>query len=667
MRQRQQTARLISRIAVLLAASSLLVLTAAQPAAADANPDDPETPTIDSDDWEPSPAATIAHKPTGPTQSGKPVSLVGCWQSNALGNLVPCGGGGSTYTPPARPTTPPSTPSAPSLSTPAISLSCTTTGWDAEWTPWASTSTVEYEAQWEAEWRSSSDPAGVWHSIVPTVSGAQMTLSGAPQPSQTVEVQVRGEARRRAGNSIGWSDWSVWSTPTVWGTASTNCPTPPLPIPVVTACRSAAGIEVSWTLPSGTWATGTGWLIDVNELPNYVFLSSSIGRADAIPWAERSTTIAGVPVGNEILVTVWAYDAGPPDIKNTWSAIAEDGTAAQPESGCGGGPATTAAPGPLADPSPTLTCGPTSFLGGFTSWADGAPANWDREADYDAAYEDTNGVWKSTAVVVHGSGELRFSGPADPGNDVDIRVRGRGRHRQQVAGTWTPWSTWGAWSGWHTHTTPTCVTVPSPPTAPSPTNLAAACATVSSTLTAQATWAAPGNTATLQYRHTVSWVVTPTSGTSVTHTTGPHTTLSATITNLSHSLAAGDMVSIYVSTQARARTHISGSTYTPWSAWGTASAQAGPVQTSPGCPVPPPPPIPCSSNPALIAAVYPPGYAEPYTDTNGNGSWDSGEPFLDHNNDGIWTADIGGVLTGQCFPPGSICLQPGEVCLAMGS
>ena len=327
----------------------------------------------------------------------------------------------------------------------------------------------------------------------------------------------------------------------------------------------------------------------------------------------------------------------------------------------------TAAPGALADPSPVLTCGPTTFVGGFTSWADGAPANWDRVADYDVEYEDTNGVWQPLHVVLHGSGELRFGGPADPGNTVDIRLRGRGRHRQQVNGSWTPWSTWGAWSSWHTHTTPTCVTVPAPPTAPSPTNLAAACATVSSTLTAQATWAAPGNTATLQYRHTVTWVVTPTSGTSVTHTTGPHTTLSATITNLSHSLAAGDMVRIYVSTQARARTHISGSTYTAWSAWGTASAQAGPVQTSPGCPVPPPPPIPCSSNPALIAAVYPPGYAEPYTDYDYNGSWDSGEPFIDHNNDGTWTADIGGVLTGQCFPPGSICLQPGEVCLAMGS
>lgn len=69
----------------------------------------------------------------------------------------------------------------------------------------------------------------------------------------------------------------------------------------------------------------------------------------------------------------------------------------------------------------------------------------------------------------------------------------------------------------------------------------------------------------------------------------------------------------------------------------------------------------------VAAAVYPPGHPEPYTDTNGNGSWDRGEPLNDINSDSIWTADLGGVPTGQCFPSGHVCLQPSEVCLAMGS
>ena len=329
----------------------------------------------------------------------------------------------------------------------------------------------------------------------------------------------------------------------MWGTASTTCPAPVLPPPIVTACRSAAGIEVSWSVPTGVWASGTGWIVEVNEQDQFGQIGSHMigygnSEANPLPWRDRSVTIA-VPAGQGVQITVVSYDEGPPKHWGTYASHTRDAAPAQPEPGCGGSTA-PAPPGPLADPSPTLTCGPRWFVGGFASWADGAPADWERNARYEVEYEDTNSAWQSVAIVVHGSGELRFSGPSDPGNAVDIRVRGRGRHREQTAGTWSPWSDWSAWSSWHNHATPVCIGVPPPPTASAPTSLALACTASGSTLTAQAIWTASADTATVQYRHTATWVVTPSGGTSATHTTGPHTTLNAAITNISHSLAAGD-------------------------------------------------------------------------------------------------------------------------------
>ena len=93
-----------------------------------------------------------------------------------------------------------------------------------------------------------------------------------------------------------------------------------------------------------------------------------------------------------------------------------------------------------------------------------------------------------------------------------------------------------------------------------------------------------------------------------------------------------------------------------------------------GCPIPAPPtpinPLPCSHDPSLQAAVYPAGHSEPYTDANGNGSYDTGEPYTDINDDGSWTADLAGHRTGFCFPittPPHTCLLPGALCLGTGS
>ena len=562
---------------------------------------------------------------------------------------------------------PPPAPSAPTLTTPSVTLDCLAVGWEATWDIWSSPSTREYQASWEAQWR--TDPGDPWQTVSVTESGGQLTVSGGPEPNETVETQVRGQGRQRTLSAGVWTAWSNWSSWTTWRTETDSCPAPPLPVPIVTACRSAAGVEVEWALPSGAWAPGTGWIMDVNERTQYgqisTFLSAfSADNHNPIPWADRSVTLA-IPDRTGIIITLLAYNAGPP---GRYGTQVQETAEAQPEPGCGA-PAVPAAPSPLADPAPTLACGPARFFGGFDSWADSAAANWEREAEYEAEYEDINGVWQPLTIRSPNSGRLAFDGPANPGGDVDVRVRGRGRHRQQVSGTWTPWSIWGAWSSWHAHTTPTCVAVPAPPTASSPTGLAVDCAVSGSAFAANATWTAPADTATLQYRHTVTWTV-ETGGVDTLYTTGPHTATSATITTVTHSLAGGDQVRIHVATQARARALISASSYTAWSAWGPLSPQAGPANASGSCPAPSVTPIvtlPCSHDPSLQAAVYPAGHPEPYTDTNGNGSWDTGERYTDLNDDGTWTADLGGELTGLCYPPGHICVQPDQLCIAKGS
>ncbi|WP_419946350.1 hypothetical protein [Candidatus Poriferisodalis sp.] len=191
-----------------------------------------------------------------------------------------CNSGGGGYTPQQTPTTPPPIPSAPTLATPSVALSCTQSGWQAEWNEWASTSTVEYDAEWEAQWRAGSDPAGLWRPETPTISGTAAVVSGGPEPGETIEVQVRGRAQRRHGNAIGWSGWSPPSAWTSWRTVTDTCPTRPFPTPTVSACRSAGGVEVTWTVPPGlSWRVGTGWVLwtdEVNAVGNLIGNMSSL-------------------------------------------------------------------------------------------------------------------------------------------------------------------------------------------------------------------------------------------------------------------------------------------------------------------------------------------------------------------------------------------------------
>ncbi len=156
----------------------------------------------------------------------------------------------------------------------------------------------------------------------------------------------------------------------------------------------------------------------------------------------------------------------------------------------------------------------------------------------------------------------------------------------------------------------------------------------------------------------------PCSGTVTSCTTGPQFARTTAIDSIGHTVGAGDVTTVSITTEARERAFSSG-LYSAWSPWGTPSAAATATGAG-GCPTG----FvlqPCPGDPTQLAAVYPAGYPEPFRDINGNGSWDPGESFTDLNGDLTWTADLGGQPTGECYPPGHICLQPGEVCLPMGS
>ena len=248
-----------------------------------------------------------------------------------------------------------------------------------------------------------------------------------------------------------------------------------------------------------------------------------------------------------------------------------------------------------------------------------------------------------------------------------------------------------------------------------------------------AVWSARSNAQLFQIRHQVQWRLNRPidtnpilSARSQAIATGPTTSRTATLTGwtdtvgATHSLAAYDQVRTYVASQARARAMATASnqygtsvSFSGWSAWGTWSPTAqGPThahgtlihdhprdtdghahdldadgdQASDGitddivgCPIPAPPTVTptgplCPSDPSRIAAVYPPGHSERFTDTNSNGSYDTAEPFRDIDDNGTWTADLAGVPTGHCFPLGHQCLPPpdgtgapDELCLPRGS
>ena len=354
------------------------------------------------------------------------------------------------YTPP--PVTPGSTPQEPRsgnllacrasstvrLSWSAVTVANPQTGFDLD--------------GWEIEWGVQGSASTTTDSLAKTARSYSRVLSTTNAWTVTLTPMLESGTAGMHSSSI--------DIPTGNPTSGQCPPPPPLPIPTVMACRSAVGIEVSWTLPSGTWGAGTGWVVDVNEWNGSVgaYTSYSITSSNALPWGDRAVALA-VPAGQAYVITMVAYDAGPPNGWGGYSSEAQDPASDQPEAGCGRPPA----PSGLPDPAPALTCDTTLFSGSFTGWADGAPADWERENEYEAQYRRSGsaGSWTSATVSLDASGDLVFSGTPDPGYEIEVQVRGRGRQRQQASGVWGAWSAWGSWGSWHTHTTSTCP-VPQP-------------------------------------------------------------------------------------------------------------------------------------------------------------------------------------------------------------
>lgn len=409
------------------------------------------------------------------------------------------GGGGYDYTPAPAPTEPPPKPATPAALTPAtVSMFCVGVGWEASWISLSNAANREYESTWEAEWEVQSE--GVWRSVSVTVADSRVSVSGGPASDDTVRVRVRGTQRTRVQNSIGWSEWSDWSTVPAWDAVSVrsaDCPPPVLPMPTVTACRSAAGIEVQWTIPEGTWREGTGWTIDLNQMPDYTLLPQSIFRSDALPWSDRSVTITGIPDGAEILATVWADDAVSGKT-NGYSTIAEDIAAATIEPGCGVPTTLPSAPAVPAPPSAPIPSHPTVVCRDDGSGGVTATASWVGQTDTDSYAEAYQVEWNvdrgGTVTTFIRPSWLHLDEPlADLGIDdgltandiVNIRVRAQATARASATNslgtTWSGWSSFGAWSAWSASSAsatcprPAPVTPPTLPPCPNdPTELAAA-------------------------------------------------------------------------------------------------------------------------------------------------------------------------------------------------
>ena len=669
----------------------------------------------------------------------------------------------------------PPTPAPPGWTLPPFTVTCGVSAFVVETAAHGYSPTTR-RTQHEVEWR----PAGEadWRPLGYS-SDVMVRMEGEPDGGETIEARVRGRAAQRTRSSGRYSPWSAYGAWTAWteGTAPAPCPTPESAPVDLDACRDGTLVRVWWTaripldpatLPLAGWQvettdrtvtltdnlnadarsvertlqfTNTAWDVTVwalvgpgsgvlGSLPATIQVTSSTTACPSPPsapaappvFADPSPTMTCGPTTASAWWPGWAlweptgwereeqFEAEVLDSGGVWqplstsvdsfgrwqadSAPAPGSTVAMRIRGQGRHREQHAglwspwsawsawsswsahttpicppppAPATLADPSPALTCGRATFDGVFLDWADNAPTGWERESEYEAEYEDTASVWQSLALTKNGS-RYEFSGPSDPGNAVDVRVRARGRQRQRVSGVWSAWSAWNAWSTQYAHSTRTCLLppppTPPPPSAPAPTGVAVGCTASAGIFTAQAAWAAPPSTMTMEYLHTVSWSVEDANGVITAYTTGPIYVRTAAITSVSQTLGAGDVATVSVTTWARARALVGGF-YSAWSPLGAASAAA--TATDPtGCPTGG---IlqPCPGDPTQKAAVWPAGFSEPYTDYDGNGSWDPGEPFIDHDRDLTWTADLGGVLTGQCFPPGHICLQPGEVCLAMGS
>lgn len=262
--------------------------------------------------------------------------------------------------------------------------------------------------------------------------------------------------------------------------ATGQCPVLPLPTPTVMACRSTSGIEVEWTIPSGTWRTGTGWLMDVFTVDSTGSITGHLSEhqrtgSNPIEWEDWSITLP-IPQGNGILITLLGYAQG--DLGPLGKATAE----ATPESGCG---VPTAPPPAPPTPSPPTATAPASVALDCRDDGSGglvAEAAWGGRADtsvYVESYQvewaiDRSGTITTIALptaspfIDESPAQITDSYGIQAGDDLSVRVRARAAARASATNslgtTLSSWSSFGAWSGWSASSaTSRCPTPPPPP------------------------------------------------------------------------------------------------------------------------------------------------------------------------------------------------------------
>lgn len=376
-------------------------------------------------------------------------------------------------------------------------------------------------------------------------------------------------------------------------------PPPPPPAPAAPAALPAPSVTLACTTTGvqgdfESWTAGaaTGWEREaIYEIQ---------WRHGTAAWQPATVTVTGDDVsftanadpGNTVDVQIRGHGRQRRDRLGTWSAWSNWGPwSSWDQSTTSTCPVPTPAAPTVPAQSVTLTCGPSQFTGTFTGWANGAPTSWNRQHEYEAQYRrsGTTGAWTAATVTVLPANEVRISGPNDATYAIDVQVRGRGRHRQEINSTWSAWSTWGTWSSWQTSTTPTCPPPPPPPAPSAPTAPAVTCTgTPGDPSNATITWTAVGADGSLvQYQYEVSWYFDIQSGSSSvqrTVTVGPLATLSTAISDGTDFDDPLDLLSIRVRARTRVRALASdpwNPLRHPWSPWSDSSAQPDMTVTSP--------------------------------------------------------------------------------------
>ena len=251
------------------------------------------------------------------------------------------------------------------------------------------------------------------------------------------------------------------------------------------------------------------------------------------------------------------------------------------------GPAQPSAP---AVPTPTpgsIVCTATQFATpvSFSGWAASAPTGWQRSAEHEAERRyGSNGSWQPATATDTPVGKISVSGPAKAGSTVEVRVRVRGRHRQQSVGFWSIWSSWSPWSAWSATVSAVCPSTAksAPPASPDAASVSCSGSTATVTLSGLAT-----ATPLRETRYIAAWLKGLYSGSpALTESAVPPggglpaaATATLTLTVGTDLDSTADLTSLWVYSEQRTRTRATDA----WDLWSDRSAPAKTPKHTGGC------------------------------------------------------------------------------------